>query len=195
MKPTRPSIDVSLVLAVSDAEETLGRDVRSFAQHMASLGKTFQIVAVNDGSRDNSLGVLKLLERDLPELLVIYRDVAGRAFVRGATEALGDVVILAATANRPLTWAPLGWAMGRLDAGKDAVVLRSRYVVARRLSCLSAVARSRGDAIAIERRFENEATGLSVEAVGTRRTSNIFADMAEMLRAPLRRLPFALPRF
>lgn len=195
MKTTRPPIDVSLVLAVSDAEETLGNDVKAFAQHMSSLGLGFEIVAVNDDSRDNSLGVLKLLERQIPELRVIYRDVSGRAFVRGTAEATGQTVILATTMNRPLTWAPLGWALGRLEAGKDAVVLRSRYVVARRLACLPAVARSRGSSLAFERRFENEGAQLSVEAVGTRRTSNVLADMAEMLRAPLRRLPFALPRF
>jgi len=195
MKTTRPQIDVSLVLAVSDAEETVGRDIKTFTLHMSSLGLGFEIVAVNDGSRDNSLAVLKLLERQIPELRVIYRDVSGRAFVRGTSEATGHTVILASTENRPLTWAPLGWALGRLDAGKDAVVLRSRYVVARRLACLPAVARSRGNTAAFERRFENEALQLSIESVGARRTSSVIADVAEMLRAPLRRLPFAFPRF
>ncbi|MDX2022392.1 MAG: glycosyltransferase [Deltaproteobacteria bacterium] len=195
MKPSQPSIDVSLVLAVSDAEETLGRDIKAFAAHMTALGLGFEIVAVNDGSRDNSLGLLKLLECQIPELRVIYRDVSGRAFVRGTSEARGQTVILADTANCPLTWAPLGWALGRLEAGKDAVVLRSRYVVARRLTCLPAVARSRGTSAAFERRFESESQGLSLEVVGSRRASNVFADVADMLRAPLRRLPFALPRF
>ena len=101
MKTTRPQIDVSLVLAVSDAEETVGRDIKTFTLHMSSLGLGFEIVAVNDGSRDNSLAVLKLLERQIPELRVIYRDVSGRAFVRGTSEATGHTVILASTENRP----------------------------------------------------------------------------------------------
>lgn len=195
MKPRQPSIDVSLVLAVSDAEETLGRDIKAFAAHMKALGLGFEIVAVNDGSRDNSLGLLKLLECQIPELKVIYRDVAGRAFIRGSSEARGETVVLADTSNCPLTWAPLGWALGRLDSGKDAVVLRSRYVVARRLACLPAVARARGTSGSFERRFEAETQGLCLEVVGSRRTSNVLADVADLLRAPLRRLPFALPRF
>lgn len=188
-------IDVSLVLAVSDAEDSVGSDIRAFAAHMAGLGLRFEIVAVNDGSRDNSLGVLKLLERQLPQLRVVYRDVAGRAFVRGMAEAQGAAVILATTQNRPLTWAPLGWALGRLDAGRDAVVLRSRYVVARRLPCLPAVARARGEGLAFERRFEREASGLALELVGQRKTGSLLSDLATALRAPLRRLPLPLPRF
>ncbi len=184
-------IEVSLVLAVSDAEDSVGSDIKTFAQHMRGLGLSFEIVAVNDGSCDNSLAVLRLLERQVPELRVVYRDVAGRAFVRGMAEAQGNAVILASTLARPLTWAPLGWALGRLDAGRDAVVLRSRYVVARRLPCLPAVARSRGACLAFERRFEREAYGLAVELVGQRRPVNVFGDLA----AAMRRFSLPLPRF
>lgn len=188
-------IEVSLVLAFSDAEDSVGGDLKAFAQHMQSLGRSFEIVAVNEGSCDNTLAVLRLLERQIPQLRVIYRDVTGRAFVRGMAEAQGHTVILATTMNRPLHWAPLGWALGRLEAGRDAVVLRSRYVVARRLPCLPAVARARGLSNLFERRFEQHVHGLSCEVVGQRRQSSVLADLAEALRAPLRRLPLPLPRF
>lgn len=187
--------EVSLVLAVSDAEDCVGSDIRTFAQHMSRLGRSFEIVAVNEGSCDNSLAVLRLLEAQIPQLRVIYRDVSGRAFVRGMAEAQGQVVILASTEQRPLTWAPLGWAMGRLESGRDAVVLRNRYVVARRLPCLPAVARARGASLSFERRFENQATGLALELVGQRRPASVLGDLAEALRAPLRRFPLPLPRF
>ena len=190
-----PLVDVSLVLAVSDAEDNIGNDLKTFAQHMRSLALSFEIVAVNDGSCDNSLGVLRLLERQLPELRVIYRDVANRAFARGMAEAQGNTVILASTRQLPVTWAPLGWALGRLDAGRDAIVLRSRYVVARRLRCLAAVARAQSAGLAFERRFEREASGLAVELVGQRRASNVVSDLVAALRAPLRRLSLPLPRF
>ncbi len=194
MKPHQ--IEVSLVLAVSDAEDSIGVEIRGFAQHLMSLGRSFEIVAVNEGSCDNSLAVLRLLEQQVPQLRVIYRDVSGRAFARGIAEAQGQHVILATTANRPLSWAPLGWALGRLEAGHDAVVLRSRYVVARRLRCLPAVTRAAGSTACFERRFEREASSsLLVEAVGQRRATGLLTDLAQALRAPLRRFPLPLPRF
>ncbi len=160
------TVVISLVLAVGDAEESIGRDTRRVAEHLRDLGLPFEIIAVNDGCRDNSLAVLRLL--NLPELRLCTADVAGRAFARGTAEATGDVVVLVETGYGSCPLAALGWALGRLAAGTDAVVFRGRCLVARRLACLSSIVRAAGRGILFEASFERHARSLSVEIVGNR---------------------------
>jgi hypothetical protein len=197
MKKNPAILDLSVVLAVGNCEETAGRQVRTLAQHLRSLGRSFEIVAVNDGSRDNTLAVLNLLESEVPELRLVCRDALGRAFLRGAAEARGQTVVLAsvsATAGAS-TWSILGWALGRVESGKDAVVLRGRFTVARRLPCLPAIARAKGPTPSFERRFEREISALAVDVVGTRRPVVKLSNIADLLLTPLRLLSTGLPRF
>src|SRR5438093_1485214 len=109
---------ISIVLAVGDAEESIGRDTRRVAEHLRDLELPFEIIAVNDGCRDNSLAVLRLL--DIPELRLCTADVEGRAFARGAAEASGETVVLIETGHGSCPLPALGWALGRLAAGMDA---------------------------------------------------------------------------
>src|SRR5262252_8894349 len=88
--PTQP--EISVVLAVQNDEEEVGHRIRSVVRHLRELGRSFELVAVNDGSSDNSFSVAALLAADVPELRVLPRNVAGRAFLRGASEARGAVV-------------------------------------------------------------------------------------------------------
>src|SRR5262245_25132827 len=133
--------ELSVVIAVGDHEDSIGHLIRNVASHLTSLGRSFEILIVNSGCGDNSLSIASLLAGTMPELEVLARDAAGRAFLRGTSEARGSVVVLL-DASRPLSLAPLGWALGRLAAGRDAVVLRGRYVVARRLAVLPVIVRA-----------------------------------------------------
>lgn len=156
-----------MVLAVRDDEELVGHQVRSVATHLESLGHSFEILAVNDGSRDNSFAMLELLSGALPRLRILRADVSGRAFLRGTSEARGHVVVLC-DASRPLVLASLGWALGRLAAGREAVVLRGRYIVASRLLALPVIVRATGPGLLFERVFEQRARDLGIDVVGSR---------------------------
>jgi hypothetical protein len=170
MKSTKAvSPDVSVVLAVRNVEDSVGFAVMRVVHHLRSLNVQFEILAVNDGCWDTSLAVLRLLSAELPELRLIEKDLSSRAFVRGAAEGRGATVILMDASSVPTSLAPLGWSLSRLAQGADAVVVRGRYVAARRLPALSAIARSRGRADLFERAFEREARDLRVEVVGTAR--------------------------
>ena len=180
-------VDVSVVLAVRDDEELIGYQVRAIATHLTSLGHSFEIVAVNDGSRDNSLPMLELLATRVPELRIVRASAAGRAFLRGTAEARGVVVVLA-EASRPLSLAPLGWALSRLAAGREAVILRGRYIVARRLTSLPIIARASGPGLLFERIFERRARDIGVDVIGshpapTGRASRLLAPVLKFLAA------------
>ena len=71
-------------------------------------------------------------------------------------------------AGRPASWAPLGWALSRIAAGRDAVVLRGRYVVARRLAALPVIVRASGPGLLFEAVFERRAQELGIDVVGSR---------------------------
>jgi glycosyltransferase involved in cell wall biosynthesis len=166
MKQT--SIALSVILAVREAEETIGRDVRQIAQHLRAAGVSFEIVAVNDGCCDNSLAVLRLLGAQLPELRICAGDARGRAFLRGASEARGEVVALVESDGGSLPLATLGWALSRLERTADAIVFRGRCTLVRRLTGLQPLVRTRGRGDLFQRSFERTAHGLTVDVVGTR---------------------------
>jgi len=159
--------EISVVIAVRDDEERIGHRVNALAIHLRALGRTFELVAVNDGSRDNTLSMLELLAARVPELRVIRASSAGRAYMRGAAEAHGSVLILM-DAARPISLAPLGWALSRLAGGRDAVIFRGRYVVARLRPVLPVIARASGPGVLFERVFERRAQALQLDVVGSR---------------------------
>ncbi|HEX3694618.1 MAG TPA: glycosyltransferase [Polyangia bacterium] len=159
--------EISVVLAVRDNEETVGHLIRAVAAHLRALARSFEILVVNDGSRDNSLSIARLLSAQVPELRLVTRNSSGRAFLRGAAEAHGDVVVLV-EAHRTVSLAPLGWALSRLAAGREAVILRGRYIVARRLLALPIIVRASGPGILFEAVFERRAEELGIDVVGSR---------------------------
>jgi Glycosyl transferase family 2 len=166
-RQTHATPEISVVLAIRDDEELIGHTVRTIVTHMDSLGRTVEIVAVNDGSRDNSFAILELLEGRIPNLRILRSKSTGRAFLRGAAEARGDIVVLC-EASQPLFLGPLGWALERIGAGREAVVLRGRYIVARRLMALPVIVRATGPGLLFERVFEQRARDLGIDVIGSR---------------------------
>jgi glycosyltransferase involved in cell wall biosynthesis len=159
--------EISVVIAVGDHEDSIGHEIRSLSSHLGRLGRPFEILAVNNGSSDNSFSIVNILAGSIPELRVLGRETVGRPFLRGSSEARGDVVVLL-DAGKRVSLAPLGWALSRLGAGRDAVVLRGRYVVARRLAALPVIVRASGPGLFFEAVFERRAQELGIDVVGSR---------------------------
>lgn len=182
------SPELSIVLSVHDDEERIGHHVKAVAHHLRALGRTFEILAVNNGSRDNSLSILELLAARLPELRVLRPSARGRAFLRGTEQADGTLVVLM-EAGRPLALAAMGWALSRIAAGRDAVILRDRYIVARLRRALPVLARASGPGLLFESVFERRAQALGLDVVGSRAaqkgaTSLLLAPVLRFLAAP-----------
>src|SRR2546425_6848354 len=78
MSGPRPPVDLSLVVPVFNERDSLPVLVEEVARALA--GRSYEIVAVDDGSTDGSLDVLKALKRDHPELhIVAFAANAGRS--------------------------------------------------------------------------------------------------------------------
>src|SRR5207245_9822771 len=104
MSGPRPPVDLSLVVPVYNERDSLPVLVEEVARALA--GRSYEIVAVDDGSTDGSLDVLKALKRDHPELhIVAFAANAGHtaAFAAGFRAARGRVTLTldADLQNRP----------------------------------------------------------------------------------------------
>jgi len=86
--------DISVVVPVFDEEGAAPALVREIAA--AFKGRSFEVVFVDDASRDGTRAVLKALSAEIPELRVIgHRTNAGqsRAIRTGILAARGDVIV------------------------------------------------------------------------------------------------------
>jgi dolichol-phosphate mannosyltransferase len=94
MSLPRPPIELSLVVPVYNERENMPLLVAEVGQALA--GRRYELVAVDDGSTDGSLDVLKALKRDHPELhIVAFAANAGQtaAFAAGFAAAQGRVIV------------------------------------------------------------------------------------------------------
>ena len=173
--------EISVVIAVGDQEDSIGHLIRNVASHLSSLGRSHEILIVNAGCKDNSLSIASVLATTTPGIEVMARDATGRAFLRGTSEARGEVIVLL-DASKPASLAPLAWALSRIAGGRDAVVLRGRYVVARRLAVLPVVVRASGPGVLFEAVFERRAQELGIDIVGSRPRSPVPLLLRPVLR-------------
>ena len=177
---------LSVIVAVRDVEDSIGRDVRSLAAHLRERGIVFEILAASDGSCDTSLTLLRFLGTEIPELSVLGLARSGRAFRRAVTQAQGDAVLLwEADRGATLPYAVLGWALSKL-ATKAAVIVRGRFVLAHRLRALPILLATSGRWDDYEARFERQAAdlGLDLEIVGQRsrrRSHRLWAPVLRIL--------------
>src|SRR5881392_2888349 len=91
-------LELSLVIPVYNERENLPVLVEEIGRALAGrvAGRSYEIVAVDDGSTDGSLEVLKALKRDHPELhIVAFAENAGQtaAFAAGFRAARGGVIV------------------------------------------------------------------------------------------------------
>ena len=117
------SLDLSIVLPVHDEAGALPGLHAELTTTLSSLGKSYEIIAVDDGSRDGSLAALKQLAQADPRLVVIaLRRNFGQtaAFAAGFDHARGEVVITsdADGQNDP---ADIPRLLAKLDEGYDIV--------------------------------------------------------------------------
>lgn len=91
-----PTLDLSIVIPVHNEAESLPELHAELTAVLQALGKSYEIVAVDDGSRDNSLLVLKQLSDCDPHVVVVsLRRNFGQtaAFAAGFEQARGATVI------------------------------------------------------------------------------------------------------
>lgn len=157
--------DFSVIVPFADDEDCVGALVRRAAHHLEALGVAYEILAINEGSGDNSVALLSYLREHLPALTLLSAP-RGVGFANGAAVARGRALLLWEPAQAAAPLAPLSWARARLDGDAlDVAVVPGRYTLCRRARSWRALARARGHGAAFERCLVRYATrhGLRVE--------------------------------
>jgi hypothetical protein len=149
-----PRFDVSVILPFGDDEEAVGIAVKRTAEHLRSLAVSFEILAIDEDSGDNSHAVLALLRAQVPELRVTHAPGRGRGVDIGAGRAQGTLLLVATPDVASASLDGAGDACRRLLAGDgDAEVALTRYTVAHRTRTLAAFRGARLLGAAMHRRL------------------------------------------
>ena len=91
-----PAPELSIVVPVYNERENLPSLVAEIAAALSECGRSYEVVAVDDGSTDGSLETLKALKRAHPELhIVAFAANAGQtaAFAAGFRAARGGTIV------------------------------------------------------------------------------------------------------
>ncbi len=96
MASSETTVDISIVLPVYNEAGSLPDLIPEITEVLRQLERPYEIVAVDDGSSDDSLRVLQQLQQDEPRLRVVeFRRNFGQtaAFDAGFDYARGDVIV------------------------------------------------------------------------------------------------------
>jgi glycosyltransferase involved in cell wall biosynthesis len=89
-------MDLSIVIPMFNEAENAEATLRRVEEALASFSGAYEIIAVNDGSLDNTLDILnRLAERDKKLKVVSYSKNAGRgmALKKGFKESSGEIIV------------------------------------------------------------------------------------------------------
>lgn len=116
-------LDISVVIPLYNEEESIPKLYETLTAVMTEYGRPYEIIIVDDGSKDSSFSLLKNLAREDQRLRVVrFRRNFGQtaAFAAGFDHARGDVVITmdADLQNDPRDVPKL---MEKIDEGYDIV--------------------------------------------------------------------------
>src|SRR6476659_2585012 len=165
-----PRFAVSVILPFGDDEEAVGIAVKHTAEHLRRLGMSFEILAIDEDSGDNSHAVLALLRAEVPELRVTHAPGRGRGVDVGAGRAQGVLLAVATPDVAAASLDGIGEACRRLLAGEgDAEVALTRFTVAHRVRALVAFRGARLLGAAMHRRLAKrlQVRNLSIRVAGT----------------------------
>jgi polyisoprenyl-phosphate glycosyltransferase len=149
-----PRFDVSVILPFGDDEDHVGIAVRRAAEHLRGLGLSFEILAIDEDSGDNSHAVLALLRAEVPELRVTHAPGRGRGVEVGASRAQGTLLAVTTADVASVMLEGLGEGCRRLlDGDGDAEVALARFTIAHRIRSLVAFRGARLLGAAMHRRL------------------------------------------
>jgi len=87
---------LSVVIPVYNEEENVGPLNAELMEVLQGLSKTFEVIYIDDGSKDKSYALLKELQKNNPSIRIIkFRKNSGQtaAFDAGIRAALGEVIV------------------------------------------------------------------------------------------------------
>jgi glycosyltransferase involved in cell wall biosynthesis len=116
-------MDLSIVVPIYNEEANLAPLVEQLLATLRPLGLAFEIVLVDDGSRDGSPGALAELTRTVPELVAVLlrRNYGQTAAMAAGFDASGGAVIVTLDGDLQNDPADIPLLLAQIDQGYDLV--------------------------------------------------------------------------
>lgn len=131
--------DISIILPFGDDEEAVGIAVRRAADYLRAQQLSFELLAIDEDSGDNSHAVLALLRAEVPELRVTHARGRGRGVDVGVGRAQGTLLLIITPEVASAALDGVADACRRVLSGdSDAEVALGRYTIAHRVRALTA---------------------------------------------------------
>ncbi len=118
-----PTTAVSVILPVFNEADNLEPLAKDVVAALEETGRSYEVIFVDDGSTDQSLDVLKTLQRTLPSVVVIeFRRNFGQtaALAAGLRAADGEIVVTM-DADRQNDPRDIAMLLKEIDQGMDLV--------------------------------------------------------------------------
>ncbi len=120
---TEDQLELSVVIPIYNEQENIERLYRDLKQVLERLGKSYEIVAVDDGSTDGSFEVLRELHRgdDLLKVVRLRRNFGqAAAFAAGFDSAVGEIIV-SMDADLQFDPADISKLLDKISEGYDIV--------------------------------------------------------------------------
>jgi glycosyltransferase involved in cell wall biosynthesis len=132
-------MDLTVVIPAYNEEKSIEEAVRRTVMALRGIGVSFEVVVVDDGSRDRTRAIAEAAATELSEVRVVVNEKnqgAVKAFLRGCSLARGDVVTHNG-ADLPFDPHDTGVILEEMRKGADVVVVeranREAYGVVRKV--------------------------------------------------------------
>jgi hypothetical protein len=112
------AVDIPVVLPCLNEEEGVGAVVRAAWQGIESLGRTGEVIVVDNGSTDRSV---EIAEREGAAVIHEERRGYGSAYLAGLAAARGEVIVIG-DADGTYDFSKLDDFMAKIDKGADMVL-------------------------------------------------------------------------
>ena len=120
---TEDQLELSVVIPIYNEQENIEQLYGDLKQVLERLGKSYEIVAVDDGSTDGSFEVLRELHRgdDLLKVVRLRRNFGqAAAFAAGFDRAVGEIIV-SLDADLQFDPADIGKLLDKISEGYDIV--------------------------------------------------------------------------
>lgn len=148
------SFDVSVILSLRDAERMAGPMVGAPAEAMESRpDTTFELIAVDQRSHDNTLSALSVLKGRHPELRIVQDVVPGDGIRQGLLVARGDLLLIVDRVVEPEL---CRWAVDRVKGGERAALVPGEVLAMQTTDARELLRRLRGGLVSAQRQVRTQ---------------------------------------
>jgi len=123
-------MDFSIIIPAYNEEKRIAPTLTEIQDVLARTQHTFEIIVVDDGSKDNTVELLKTLQQEIPQLRIealTQNAGKGHALRHGVAAAQGDIIITA-DADGSTPFSEYEKLYGAHEQNTDAIAIGSRHL-------------------------------------------------------------------